>query len=84
MLFGHLARTLEAGGRIQKNDSLMDQDWLLLLDEKTYRVRPISESPNGENVEVFFLDSPDHEKMTGGDVIQSSNLKPVFNIAQIV
>ena len=54
----------------------MDQDWLLLLDERTYRVRPISESPDGEIVEVFFLDSPDHEKMTGGDLIQSSNLKP--------
>ena len=75
MLFAHLAKTLEAGGRIQENDSLMDQDWLLLLDEKTYRVRPINEFPD-EKVEVFFLDSPEHEKMTGGDVIQSSNLKP--------
>ena len=75
MLFAHLAKTLEAGGRIQENDSLMDQDWLLLLDEKTYRVRPISEFPD-EKIEVFFLDSPEHEKMTGGDVIQSSNLKP--------
>ena len=76
MLFGHFAQTLEAGGRIQENDSLMDQDWLFLLDEKTYRVRPISEFPNEEKVEVFFLDSPEHEKMTGGDLIQSSNLKP--------
>ena len=66
MLSQHLALTLQAGGRIQEGDPLMNQDWLLLYNEKTYRVRPIRELPAEGKVEVFFLDTPEYEYMTGG------------------